>query len=94
MALRSIETYFNELGVGKLGDKAEMNNLEVTVTAVTKGIRSFTTLPYIFTTLGTARTLVDAQAEQSSYMLVQLVPGSDLSDVQKALPHACPTPRS
>ena len=62
-----------------------MNNLEVTVAAVTQGIRSFTTLPYIFTTLGTARTLLDAQAEQSSYMLVQLAPGSDLEAVQKAL---------
>ena len=79
------QTYFNELGVGKLSDKAEVNNLEVTVAAVTQGIRSFTTLPYIFTTLGTARTLLDAQAEQSSYMLVQLAPGSDLEAVQKAL---------
>ena len=79
------QTYFTELGVNKLRDKAEVNNLEVTVTAVTKGIRSFTTLPYIFTTLGTARTLLDAQSEQSSYMLVQLAPGSDLATVQKAL---------
>jgi putative ABC transport system permease protein len=78
-------TYFTELGINKLRDKAEVNNLEVTVTAVTQGIRSFTTLPYIFTTLGTARTLLDAQSEQSSYMLVQLAPGSDLPTVQKAL---------
>jgi putative ABC transport system permease protein len=79
------QTYFGELGIARLGDKAEVNNLEVKVTAVTNGIRSFTTLPYIFTTLNTARTLLDAASDQSSYTLVQLAPGSNLANVQKAL---------
>jgi putative ABC transport system permease protein len=83
-------TYFNELGITQLGDKAEVNNLEVTVTAVTDGIRSFTTLPYVFTTLDTARTLLDAGSEQSSYMLVQVAPGSDIETVRKAIAERLP----
>src|SRR5262245_30896180 len=33
-------TYFKELGIERLGDRAEINNTEVTVSAVTRGIRS------------------------------------------------------
>ena len=77
-------TYFAELGVDAIGDRAEINNTQVTVKAVTKGIRSFTTLPYIFTTLTCARTLVDAAPEQSSYYLVRVAPGSNVEDVRKA----------
>ena len=78
-------TYFAELGVNKLGDKAEVNNLEVTVTAVTQGIRSFTTLPYVFTTIGTGRNLLDAASEQTSYLLVQLAQNADREATRKAL---------
>ena len=66
-----------ELGIEQLGDRAEVNNMEVTVNAVTHGIRSFTTLPYVFTTLATARTLLDASPDQSSYTLVNVAAGSD-----------------
>lgn len=84
------QTYFNELGLNQLGDKAEVNNLEVNVTTVTNGIRSFTTLPYVFTTLGTARTLLDASSDQSSYMLVQVAEGVDAASVQKVLAERLP----
>jgi putative ABC transport system permease protein len=84
------KTYFSELGVDQLGDRAEINNLEVTITAVTDGIRSFTTLPYVFTTLGTARTLLDAASDQSSYTLVQLAPGANLDSVRKVLASRLP----
>lgn len=78
-------SYFNELAVNKIGDRAEINNTQVTVKAITKGIRSFTTLPYIFTTLPLARQLVDATADQSTYTLVRVSPGHNVEDVRKAL---------
>ncbi|MFN3743789.1 MAG: ABC transporter permease [Hyphomicrobiaceae bacterium] len=78
-------TYFEELGVARIGDRAEVNNMEVTVQAVTKGIRSFTTLPYVFTTLSTARTLLGASADQSSYTLVSAAPGMSVEDLRSAL---------
>ena len=83
-------TYFQELGVGGLGDRAEVNNMEVTVHAVTKGIRSFTTLPYIFTTLATGRTLLGASADQSSYTLVKASPGTEVEALRTALAKRLP----
>ncbi len=83
-------TYFQELGVGGLGDRAEVNNMEVTVHAVTKGIRSFTTLPYVFTTLATGRTLLGASAEQSSYTLVKASPGTEVENLRAALAKRLP----
>jgi putative ABC transport system permease protein len=78
-------TYFTELGVERLGDRAEINNRQVTVTAVTRGIRSFTTLPYVFTTLANARAMLDATPEQASYTLVRVLPGHDVEEVRRAL---------
>jgi len=38
-------SYFKELAVERIGDRAEINEMQVTVRVVTQGIRSFTTLP-------------------------------------------------
>ena len=73
-----------------LGDYAEVNGMTVQVGAVTKGVRAFTTMPYVFTTLGRAQIMIGAQKEQGSYELVTLEPGADLEtvkqDIQARLP--------
>lgn len=79
------KSYFPDLGIDELGQSAEINNSRVTVAAVTKGIRSFTTLPYVFTSIGRARQLVGAKAEQASYELVKLQPAADIEQVQADL---------
>lgn len=79
------DSYFSDLGITKLGDTAEINNTKVTVGAVTSGIRSFTTLPYVFTTLPRAQELLDATPEQSSYTLVRLKPHTDIEKVRTEL---------
>ena len=79
------ESYFKDLGITGPGSPVEINNTKVNVNAVTKGIRSFTTLPYVFTTLPRARALLDASAEQSTYIMVKLQPGADVETVRKAL---------
>ena len=73
-----------------MGDRAEINNMDVTVQAVTKGIRSFTTLPYVFTTLSTARTLLGAPADQSSYTLVKAASGTSIEDLRAAIAKRLP----
>lgn len=83
-------TYFDELGIGKLGDRAEVNNMEVTVNAVTQGIRSFTTLPYVFATLATARTMLAASPDQASYTLVNAAPGASIETLRAALASRLP----
>ncbi len=55
-----------DLGIEGRGDYAEINGQRVKVAAVTKGIRSFATLPYIFTPITTARKLNSASPVQAS----------------------------
>ena len=79
------QSYFKDLGITDIGAPAEINNTKVTVHAVTKGIRSFTTLPYVFTTLPRARALLDAGQEQSTYIMVKVQPGANIETVRKNL---------
>ena len=84
------EIAIGELGINKLGDRAEVNNMEVTVNAVTQGIRSFTTLPYVFTTLANARSLLGAAPDQASYTIIHLAPGASLETVRAGLQNRLP----
>lgn len=79
------QTYFQELGIGQIGDRAEINGFQVTVTTVTDNIRSFITMPYVFTTIAFARTLLGVAPDQSSYLVAKVVPGADTAAVSKAL---------
>jgi putative ABC transport system permease protein len=79
------KSYFKDLGIDGRGSYAEINNQRIQVTAITKGIRSFTTLPYVFTPIATARKLVAARAAQATYVLVRLEPGASLDDVRSKL---------
>lgn len=83
--------YFGELGVNKLGDRAEINGFSVTIAAVTRGIRSFTTVPYVFTTIANARAMLDAAPEQASFIRVKLAEGADPQEVRKRLSFRMPT---
>ena len=79
------KSYFEDLGIDKLGDTAEINGNKVNVAVVTRGIRSFTTLPYVFTTLQRARIYLEATPEQASYGLVRLRPEANVAQVRTAL---------
>lgn len=79
------KTYFQDMGIKSIGDTAEINNSQVRITAVTNGIRSFTTLPYIFTTLTRARALLDAPTEQASYYLINVAKEASVATVQAEL---------
>jgi len=78
-------TYFEDLGITANGAIAEINGNAVTVTTLTHGIRSFTTLPYVFTTLARARSFLDIGREQASYTLINIAEGAELETVRKAL---------
>lgn len=78
-------TYYKDLDIGGLGDAAEINGMSVSVGAVTHGIRSFTTMPYVFTTLERAQILLGASREQASYNLVTVKPGEDIAEVKAAI---------
>nr|HML29522.1 ABC transporter permease [Hyphomicrobium sp.] len=58
----------------------------VKIRALTEGIRSFTQSPYAYTTLSRARQLLGAD-DESTFLLVKLAPGANISEVQKDLAH-------
>src|SRR5262245_31779386 len=79
------QTYFERLGVKGLGETAEIRDQKVEVAAITKGIRSFTTTPYVFTSLDRARAYTGTAANKAAFFLVHLAPKANVSSVQKRL---------
>lgn len=75
-------TYLEDLGLKQNGDMAQIESTRVKVVALTKGIRSFTTAPYVFTTLNRARQILSLQGDQATFLLVQLAPGADVEKVR------------
>jgi putative ABC transport system permease protein len=55
------------------------------VDALTEGIRSFTTSPYIFMSLAKARELLSVPSDQATFYLVKVPPGVAVSGVTRAL---------
>jgi putative ABC transport system permease protein len=80
-------SYDKRLGVSKLGDGAEIRGHAVHVAALTSGIRSFTTTPYVFTDINRARNYVGIPNSKSSYFLVKLKDGADAVQVRNDLSH-------
>jgi putative ABC transport system permease protein len=83
-------SYFERLGVSGIGSKASVRGLPVSVAAVTEGIRSFTTTPYIFSDLSQARAYIGIPSSMVSYLLVKLRPGGNLEQIRHDLRTAMP----
>ncbi len=80
------DAYLSDLGIDNsdgMGEAAEINGNRVTVGAVSQGIRSFTTMPFIFTTLSRSQSYLDIAPEQASYTLVKVTPGQSIDQVRK-----------
>ena len=71
-------SYYDRLGVSGVGATTLLRGLPVTVGAVTDGIRSFTTTPYVFSDLDGARTYIGLPASFTSHFLVRLKPEADI----------------
>jgi len=78
-------SYFERLGVVGLGDYAEIGDHKVRVVMVTKGIRSFATTPYVFTTINQARSSMGAPPSSATYFLVRLSPGANIEAIRRRL---------
>jgi putative ABC transport system permease protein len=76
-------SYYDRLGVPGVGATAEIRGLPVTVGVVTDGIRSFTTMPYVFSDLDDARSYIGLPASLVSHFLVRLKPGADIERVRQ-----------
>jgi putative ABC transport system permease protein len=78
-------TYFDRLGIAKLGDGAEIRGQAVRVAALTEGIRSFTTTPYVFMNVDRARAHTGVPQDKATYILVRLKQGAELEAVRDRL---------
>ena len=78
-------SYFEQLGITQIGEQAEIDNQKVRVVAVTKGIRSFTTMPNVFTSLKRARAYLGVPVNEANYFIVRLASNADAAAVHRQL---------
>jgi putative ABC transport system permease protein len=76
------QSYFPDLGIKAVNTHAEINGVDIEVAATIRRIRSFTTLPFVFTSIENARRLSGAEQNQATYERVLLVPGADAQKVK------------
>jgi putative ABC transport system permease protein len=79
------ELYKKKLGVTRVGEVFEINGRRARVVGFTRGIRAFTTTPYAFTSFKNAQGYTGLQEDQTFFILVRAVPGTDLKSLQSAL---------
>jgi putative ABC transport system permease protein len=76
-------SYYDRLGVSGIGATSQIRGLPVVVGAVTDGIRSFTTTPYVFTDIGDARSYIGLPASFTSQFLVRLKTKTDVEGIRR-----------
>ena len=79
------ELYKTKLGVSGVGDTFEIRGHRVRVAGFTRGIRSFTTSPYVFTSFKNAQNYATLPEDQTIFILVGTDPGVPVAEVQRRL---------
>jgi putative ABC transport system permease protein len=79
------QSYFERLGIARIGEYGEIADQKARVAVVTRGIRSFTTTPYVFTTLIRARSYMKAPPSSATYFLVRVAPGANVEAIRSEL---------
>jgi len=83
-------SYATQLGVAHIGGKAEINNQKARVVAMTRGIRSFTTTPHVFTSLDTARAYLGLPANKANYYVVRIAANANAALVRSRIAASLP----
>ena len=78
-------SYYDRLGVSGVGATSKIRALPVTVGAVTDGIRSFTTTPYVFSDVRGARSYIGLPPSFTTHFLVRVKPGADIERTRQNL---------
>src|SRR5205807_6436108 len=78
-------SYFDRLGVNGVGSTAEIRGRRVRIVAITDGIRSFATTPYVFVDLKSARSYTGTPIDRASNLLVRLNSGADRDKVAQMI---------
>jgi len=79
------ELYKQKLDVTQVGEVFEIGGYRARVVGFTRGIRSFTTSPYVFTSFKNAQDFTSMREDQTLFILVKLAPGADVESVRHDL---------
>jgi len=82
--------FADKLGVRGPGDQVEINGHRARVVALTQGIRSFTTSPWVFTAARTAQEMSGFDSSQWNYVIATVAAGHDPDEVRNTLSAAIP----
>ena len=79
------ELYKSKLGVTHVGQVVEIRGHRARIAGFTRGIRSFTTAPYVFTSFKSAQDYAGIAQDQTPFLLVRAAPGADVPTLIAAL---------
>lgn len=79
------ELYLEKLGVTHLGQTVEIRGYRARIVGFTRGIRTFTTSPPVFTSFKNAQNYIGIREDQTMYILVQAAPGADVQALKQTL---------
>jgi len=79
------ELYKQKLGVTRVGEVFEIGGHRARVVGFTRGIRSFTTSPYVFATFKNAQNFTALREDQALFILVKVAPGASVQQVRRDL---------
>ena len=79
------EIYKKKLGVSYVGELFEIRGHRARVVGFTRGIRSFTTSPYVFTTFKNAQDFATIADDKTIFILVKVAPGASVADVRQRI---------
>ncbi|MGH8652771.1 MAG: ABC transporter permease [Gammaproteobacteria bacterium] len=85
--------YQDKLEIAGVGDTAEINGHRVRVVGITRGIRSFTTSPFVFTSLKNSLNYARLEEDQTSYLLVRTSGETSPEEIRDRLKIAFSRPR-
>jgi putative ABC transport system permease protein len=78
-------SYSDRLGTTTYGAAVEIGGQRGRILAVTNGIRSFTTTPYLFTSFNRARGYTNIPAGKATFLLLRVSPAANLEAVKAQL---------
>ncbi len=82
--------YFDKLGLTGTGATVEINDHRARVVALTEGIRSFTTSPWVFTSFRNAQKMTGLLDGQTNYFIAQASPDVDVQELRDAIQAVLP----
>lgn len=76
------ELYKEKLGVSRIGETVEIGGFRAKIVGFTRGVRSFTTSPPVFTTFKNAQSFFGIPEDQTLYLVVKAKQGVDLQKLK------------